>query len=89
MSKMSDLSIEVQELLADGIGHAEIAAKLNIPIEWVEEEAVWFQLENESPDVSLVPYDENWAMPEGYVFVPFTELPESIGMSEISGTNEE
>lgn len=77
MSKMSDLSIEVQELLADGIGHAEIAAKLNIPIEWVEEEARY-----------QAAFDDNWAMPEGYVYVPFTELPESIGMSEISGTEE-
>lgn len=78
MSKMSDLSIEVQELLADGIGHAEIAAKLNIPIEWVEEEAN-YQAFLES---------DHWAMPEGYVFVPNAELPESIGMSEISGTEE-
>lgn len=77
MSRMSDLSIEVQELLADGIGHAEIAAKLNIPIEWVEEEAR-YQAE----------FDENWAMPKGYVYVPNAELPESIGMSEISGTEE-
>ena len=78
MSRMSDLSIEVQELLVDGIGHAEIAAKLNIPIEWVEEEAR-YQAE----------FDENWVAPAGYVYVPNADIPEGIGMSEISGTNEE
>jgi len=38
MSMMSDISIEIQELLVDGEAPAVIAEKLNVPIEWVEAE---------------------------------------------------
>lgn len=35
---MSDLSIEIQDLIASGVSLEEIAAKLDIPLAWVEEE---------------------------------------------------
>ena len=38
MSIMSDISIEIQELLVEGEAPAVIAEKLNVPIEWVEAE---------------------------------------------------
>jgi hypothetical protein len=41
MSKMKDVSIEIQEYLADGLTPAEVAAKMNVPIEWVHEEETW------------------------------------------------
>lgn len=40
--KMSDVSISVQELLADGLPYEQIAEKLGIPLQWVEEEARWY-----------------------------------------------
>jgi hypothetical protein len=36
---MSDLSIEVQQLLAQGLSHEEISIQLGIPVGWVEAEA--------------------------------------------------
>lgn len=35
MSKMSELSLEIEELLADGMSPKFIAVKLNIPIQMV------------------------------------------------------
>ena len=37
MSRMSELSIEIQERLADGHAPASIARELNIPAHWVTE----------------------------------------------------
>lgn len=36
MSKMSELHIEIQELLEDGFVPSEVAEKLEVPIDWVE-----------------------------------------------------
>lgn len=35
MSKMSEVSIEIQELLEDGETPVEIANRLNVPVTWV------------------------------------------------------
>lgn len=72
MSKMKDISIEIQEHLADGLTPAEVAAKMNVPIEWVQEEERWLEWLHDG-----VEYDENGKM----------LLPESIGMSDVSGMN--
>jgi len=37
MSSMSDLIIEIQELLMDGIPSLAIATALNVPADWVHE----------------------------------------------------
>ena len=66
MSKMKDISIEIQEHLADVLTPAEVAAKMNVPIEWVYEEETWHD---------GVEYDEYGKL----------VLPESIGMSDVSG----
>ena len=66
MSKMKDVSIEIQEYLADGLTPAEVAAKMNVPIEWVHEEERWHD---------GVEYDEYGKL----------VLPDSIGMSDVSG----
>lgn len=36
MSKMSDLWIEIQELLEDGADPLFIAEKLQVPVDWIE-----------------------------------------------------
>ena len=35
MSKMSEISLEIQELLVDGVRPSVIATELNVPIVWV------------------------------------------------------
>ena len=40
MSKMSDLALDIEERLATGATHAEIAEALQVPLEWVEGVAV-------------------------------------------------
>lgn len=72
MSKMKDVSIEIQEYLADGLTPAEVAAKMNVPIEWVQEEERWLEWLHDG-----VEYDEYGKL----------VLPESIGMSDVSGMN--
>jgi len=36
MSRMSDLALEVEERLATGATHDDIAEALEVPVEWVE-----------------------------------------------------
>ena len=36
MSRMSDLALEVEERLAAGATHDDIAEALEVPVEWVE-----------------------------------------------------
>ncbi len=36
MSKMNDISVSIQEMLASGYDFQEISNILNVPIEWVE-----------------------------------------------------
>lgn len=36
MSAMSELSIDIEELLATGMSVADVAKTLDIPVEWVE-----------------------------------------------------
>jgi hypothetical protein len=36
MGKMSDLALEIEERLATGATHNEIAEALEVPVEWVE-----------------------------------------------------
>jgi hypothetical protein len=45
MSKMSELHIEIQELLMDGVRPSIIAQELNIPVTWVY--PVMIDLQNE------------------------------------------
>jgi len=40
MSKMSELALEIEERLATGATHSEIAEALKVPLEWVEAVAV-------------------------------------------------
>lgn len=35
MSRMSDLDIEMQEMLERGVGIDDVAAYFNVPVEWV------------------------------------------------------
>lgn len=48
MSKMSDISISIQEMLASGYDFQEISNILNVPIEWVEIE--WKLMEESEND---------------------------------------
>ena len=36
MSKMSEIALEIEERLATGATHNEIAEALEVPVEWVE-----------------------------------------------------
>lgn len=38
MSRMSDLSLEIQDLIVSGVKLEDIATKLDIPLDWVESE---------------------------------------------------
>jgi hypothetical protein len=40
MSKMSNMALEIEERLASGATHNEIAESLQVPVEWVEAVAV-------------------------------------------------
>ena len=40
MSRMSDMALEIEERLATGATHNEIAEALKVPLEWVEAVAV-------------------------------------------------
>ena len=40
MSRMSDMALEIEERLASGATHNEIAEALQVPLEWVEGVAV-------------------------------------------------
>ena len=40
MSKMSNMALEIEERLASGATHNEIAEALQVPVEWVEAVAV-------------------------------------------------
>ena len=40
MSRMSDMALEIEERLATGATHNEIAEALQVPVEWVEAVAV-------------------------------------------------
>ena len=37
MSKMSNLMLEIQEMIADGYSPIEIAEKLRVPLQWVDD----------------------------------------------------
>jgi hypothetical protein len=42
MSRMSELSISIEELLAEGLTPQEVAKHLRIPVEWVDSvEEAW------------------------------------------------
>lgn len=42
MSRMSELSISIEELLAEGLTPQEVAKRLRIPVEWVDSvEEAW------------------------------------------------
>ena len=46
MSKMSELQIAIMEMLEDGYLYTEIAQKLEIPIDWVEDVVDdWYETE--------------------------------------------
>lgn len=36
MSKMSELCLDIEDLLIDGYSHEAIAEKLNVPVDWVQ-----------------------------------------------------
>jgi len=38
MSKIGNLMLDIQELIAEGLSDIEIAERLNVPINWVEVE---------------------------------------------------
>jgi len=46
MSRMSDLSQEIQHMLEDGIAPQEIANALDIPVSWIYEELSPFETIN-------------------------------------------
>jgi len=35
MSRMSEISIDIENLLIDGVSRTDIAQRLNVPIDWV------------------------------------------------------
>lgn len=35
MSKMSDIFVDIESMLADGVSAIDIAQRLNVPLEWV------------------------------------------------------
>lgn len=51
MSKMSDLSIEIQDYLTEGVQPTKIAKILNIPLVWVYDTLEVME-ESDEPDLS-------------------------------------
>ncbi len=51
MSKMSDLSIEIQDYLTEGVQPTKIAKILNIPLAWVYDTLEAME-ESDEPDLS-------------------------------------
>jgi hypothetical protein len=56
MSKMSDVDIEIQEMLQAGIDPVAIAVALDVPMEWVE--ATVASMEPEPSDESFDVFDD-------------------------------
>ena len=54
MSRMSDLSIDIQAMLEDGHEPRAIARYLEIPVEWVYEE---LSQESDNHEVLFSPYE--------------------------------
>ena len=51
MSKMSDLSVQIQDYLIDGVEPERVAKLLNIPLRWVTD-TLDYMMESDEPDLS-------------------------------------
>ena len=51
MSKMSDLDIEIQDQLIQGVDPTQVAETLRIPLEWVRA-TLEYMMESDEPDMS-------------------------------------
>jgi len=51
MSKMSDLNIEIQEYLMNGVPPERVAQALNVPLKWVTD-TLDYMMESDEPDMS-------------------------------------
>ena len=51
MSKISDLSIEIQDYLMQGVEPEKVAKLLNVPLRWVYD-TLEFMQESDEPDYS-------------------------------------
>ena len=51
MSKMSDLNIQIQEYLMQGVEPEKVAKLLNVPLRWVTD-TLDYMMESDEPDMS-------------------------------------